>query len=307
VDQSATAATIAAGSPAAEGLGAAVVDEHLLATPQGFGYGLDRAALHARALDAGTAALRSLADAGIATVLDTTTIEAGRDPEVLRVVAEATGVRVLASTGIGSEETGVSLAFRALSSTQLADIFIAELTDAIPGSPLRAVAIVAELSHAARELDERSLLASAFAHAETGAPVLLRGRPERLPAAVDRLTARGVEPALVLALGLDRPETSFEILDALGRRGIAIGITAVADESRLAVAARATLAAYVLRVHGPARLCVGTGAVVTSPEGGTGGAEQFARFCEAVATFGAGELLRESLAAGPQRLLGGVA
>jgi phosphotriesterase-related protein len=307
VEESATAGTTAAGVGDAGALRAALLDEHLLATPQGFGYGVDRAELHARAVSGGAEALRSLAEAGVGTVLDTTTIEFGRDGEVLGALAEATGVRVLASTGIGSEDTGVSQAFRGLSATELADIFVAELADAIPGSSLRAVAVVVELSAGATELEERTLLAASFAHAETGAPVLLRGRPGRLVAAVDRLTGRGVEPGLVLGLGLDGPETSFEILDALGRRGIALGVTAVADESTLAVTARAALAAYVLRAYGPARLCVGTGAVVTTPEGGAGGAEQFGRFCETVAAFGAGELLREALTAAPKCLLGELA
>jgi predicted metal-dependent phosphotriesterase family hydrolase len=305
VDQSATASTTAVNAPGERALGASVVDEQLLATPQGYGYGADVEALRARALAAGTAALRELEASGIATVLDTTTIECGRDAELLRALDEATGVRVLVSTGLSSEEAGVSRAFRALSAIRLADVYIAELAEALPGRALRAAAVVVETGAAGGDFDETALLAAAFAHAETGAPLLVRAPPDRLPAVVDRLTSRGVEPGRLLALDLDRPGTSFELAAALGGRGVLLGITAIGEESGLDPVARAALAAYLLRAFGPARVCFGTGAVVTSPDGGSSGVDPLRRFREHVGAFGGRELLDEALSAGARQLLEG--
>jgi predicted metal-dependent phosphotriesterase family hydrolase len=306
VDESATGSTTAVGAAGQSALGAALVDEHVFAARQGFEYCADREALYSEAREVGAAALRELAGSGISTILDTTTIECGRDGELLGTLAESTGVRVLASTGLSSEADGVSRSFRSLSATQLANIYIAELSEAIPGTALRAAAVVVETSGPAASFDETALLAASFAHAETGAPVLVRAPASGMVGVVDRLKARGVEPDRLLILGLDAPSTSFEVVGALARRGVLLGITSVGDDSALDSIARAALAAYVLRAYGPRQVCVGTGAVISGPEAGAHGAEGFRRFREHVGAFGAGELLDEALRCGPERLFGGL-
>jgi predicted metal-dependent phosphotriesterase family hydrolase len=285
--------------------GPTLVDEHLVLAPQGAWYwaqaGIEGQRAHIQTV------LEGLARAGIQSIVDTTTIEVGRDPKLSAEVAKATGVDVLLSTGLSSEAAGVSAAFRALDPIRLADIYIAELTGSIPGTNLRAAAIVVEAGAVQSSFDETAALAAAFAHAETGAPVLARADPERLVPLIRSLTSRGVEPASILALGLDRASLSWGTLDLLGQSGVQLGFTSLGDGGGLADDARAALVMYAFNHFGPKRVCLGTGEPIvrreSADEAQLGHPEEaLERFRARLAALGAGQVVDESMRVGVRSL-----
>jgi phosphotriesterase-related protein len=238
---------------------ATLIDEHVQLGPQGHGHWGARPD-HAPA----AAELRRLADAGIARIVDTTTIECGRDARLLDAMAAASGVEILCCTGLSASEAGVSTAFRDLRAERLADMFVSE----IEGDP-HAAAVIVETGRTHDDFDERAALAAAFAHAETGVPVLVRAHTATVVERVERLTSRGVDPERVLVLGLDRASTTWDTLDALGARGVALGLTSFGDPAALAQDARAALLAVLVRRFGAARVVLGSGTaqLITGPPG----------------------------------------
>jgi hypothetical protein len=89
--------------------------------------------------------------------------------------------------------------------------------------------------------------------------VLVRAEPDRLPALLDSLIGRGVEPASVVVLGLDTADTRWRLYDLIDHRGVGFGFTSIGDDSVLSADARAALVAYGLRRYGAGRVFLGTG------------------------------------------------
>jgi 2-(1,2-epoxy-1,2-dihydrophenyl)acetyl-CoA isomerase len=248
------------GAMPAAALGATLVGERILVAPSGSGYWQrgqdDRDALLGRAV----AALAAARETGVDAIVDVTTIEGGRDVALLRDAAEASGVAVVCATGLDAEADGVSAAFRSLTAAQLADVFVGELLIGIPGSGIRAGAITVAAGAVPTAFDDRAALAAAFAHADTGAPVLARAPGERLVALVDGLVGRGVDPERIVALDLDSAHVGWAVLEELGKRGVGLAFTC-ADDSAIDDDARAALVAYALRRYGAGRVALATGAV----------------------------------------------
>jgi predicted metal-dependent phosphotriesterase family hydrolase len=234
-------------------LNATLVDEHVVVGLQGHGF-WGPARDHERA----ALGLRNLTAAGITRIVDTTTIECGRDAQILEAAAAASGIEILCCTGLSASAAGVSAAFRGLRAEHLADLFIAEIS----GAP-HACAVILETGEDLDDFDERAGLAAAFAHAETGAPVLVRAHARNAVERVDRLKARGVDPERMVVLGLDAPATTWALLEALGKRGVLMGITSIADGGALGQDARAALLAFLTRRFGAARVVLGTGSALT--------------------------------------------
>ena len=286
--------------------GAALLDEHLVQALQGYGYWPTSNEHYRTVLDG----LKRIAQAGVTTVLDTTTIECGRDAELLSEAAGGCGLRLLCCTGLSAEATGVGAAFRALPAVQLADIFVGELTDHLPGSELRASAIILESTEQVEPFDEIATLAACFAHAETSAPILVRTPASAAVARVDRLVGRGVDPDRILVLGLDDETTTSQTLEALISRGVLVGITSIGDEERLSLDARCAMLAFILRSAGPSRVALGTGGALCRSAPGQPPAESalpevaLARLRDRASEFGIDdELWRAALTGGAHALL----
>ena len=290
--------------------GPALLDEHLVQALQGYGYWPTSNEHYAVVLDG----LERLAQAGVTTVLDTTTIECGRDAELLTEAARDSRLRLLCCTGLSAAAAGVGAAFRALPAVELADIFVSELTDHLPGSELRASAIILECTEQIEPFDETATLAACFAHAETAAPILVRAPSSAAVARVDRLVGRGVDPDRILVLGLDDASTTIKTLEALISRGVLMGITSIGDEDRLSLDARCAMLAFILRSAGPSRVALGTGSALCRSAPGQPPAEAglpetaLGRLRDRAPEFGIDqELLATALMGGAHALLAPVA
>ena len=154
----------------AAGLGVTLVHEHVFVD-------LYEVALNSMVFldDEDTAAdeLRAYREAGGATIVDQTTIGIGPDPVRLRRVSEATGVRIVAGTGVYWHR------FRpgwvdALDEAALRDLFVRDLEVGFEGSEGVRAGIIGEVATGHRGIDEvegRVLRAAAAASSRTGAPI----------------------------------------------------------------------------------------------------------------------------------------
>ena len=116
--------------------------------------------------------LGALRDAGGSALVEVTTPDLGRDPEALRRVAEATGLHIVMGAGWYRQPFYPPQIDR-LSTNELADMLIRELTVGVEGSGIRA-GIIGEIGvnlDYATAQEERVLRAAARAHKATGAPI----------------------------------------------------------------------------------------------------------------------------------------
>jgi phosphotriesterase-related protein len=143
---------------------------------------------------------RTAADAGAASLVDWTPLGLGRDLDGLTAVARATGLHVVAATGLHRDAHYLDDdPFRAASVDALAEAFVRELCG-------RCGIIKAGASyHRLTPFEERVFQAAAAAHAETGAPVCVHTQHGTMGLAiVERLDALGVPPASVVLAHVDR-------------------------------------------------------------------------------------------------------
>lgn len=243
------------GEAPCSGLGRMLLHEHITVGLLGNGYFTDTECTPMDDASVLASQLAQLATCGIGTIVDATTIGSGRDVELLKRVAEISGVQIVCATGLESAEACASC-FGLLDAVRLADIFVRELCDGIPGSDVCAGALVLTLTGAPSSFDEELVLAVAFAHAETGVPVLARAHSCSAGLwQVERLKARGVDPERIAALHVDRPSTSLAALDAVAHTGACLGFTRIGHDD-MDEDARAAMVAYATRRLGPDRLCL---------------------------------------------------
>lgn len=240
----------AAGPVAASSLGGVLIGERLVGAPAGHAYWPAAEDESAAALDHVRRHVAAAAAAGVGTIVDVTPIDGGRD---LGLFAAA-GASIVFSTGLGPASDGIPPAFRALDSVSLGAVYARELTDGVPGTGLRAGVIAVSVGPTFDPFDDTAILAAAFAHAETGAPVVAQAPPERILALVEQLVGRGIDPERVVATGLDHPDASWAVVDGVARLGALLGFTSPGDVVR-----RAAAITYGLRRYGPSRICLARG------------------------------------------------
>jgi phosphotriesterase-related protein len=182
------------GDVAPEELGPCDAHEHLfLVTPAQPGEdftGVDEAISEAR----------TLAEAGGRSLVDWTPLGLGRDLDGLVAVSVATGLHVVAATGLHRDAHYVADdPLRGQSVDALAERFVAELRD-------RCGIVKAGASyHRWTAFEAKAFAAAAAAHGETGAPVCVHCEHGTMGLKiVERLAELGVPPSSVVLAHLDR-------------------------------------------------------------------------------------------------------
>lgn len=193
---------------------------------------------------ASTAEAGHLRDSGFGAMVDATPMGLGRRPAAVARVAAATGLRVVATTGVHRDaHYGPAHWLHDLSDADLADLLIRDVLTGMPvtdrpgadpaagpdGEPVRAGVLKAGIDYwAISPAERRALDAVAAAHAATGAPVMVH--LEHGSAAIDVLGVLGElgVPADAVALAhIDRnpdPGLHAELAQAgayLGYDGVA--------------------------------------------------------------------------------------
>jgi len=119
--------------------------------------------------DESVEALSAAKREGLSTMVDLTTIDLGRDINLIRRVSEKTGINIIAATG---NHLAVPRPFAEASPDEIAPLYVRELEHGIEGTSIRAGIIkVASDRGGVTEAQEIVLRAAARAQAITGAPI----------------------------------------------------------------------------------------------------------------------------------------
>jgi phosphotriesterase-related protein len=143
---------------------------------------------------------RTLVDAGGRSLVDWTPLGLGRDLDGLEHVSRATGLHVVAATGLHRDaHYTADDAFRSEPVDRLADRFVAELRERC------GIVKVGASYHHLTPFEARVFEAAADAHERTGAPVCVHTQHGTMGLAiVERLAGLGVAPASVILAHIDR-------------------------------------------------------------------------------------------------------
>ena len=150
---------------------------------------------------------RRLAASGFSTMIDATPIGLGRQPDAVARISSATGLHVVASTGVHREgHYAADHWLRELDEEALAERFSAEIETGIEGTAVRAGMIKTGIGYWSISAFERRVLsAAAMTHRRTGAAVMVH--LEYGSAAFEvlaLLSADGVPPDAVVLAHVDR-------------------------------------------------------------------------------------------------------
>jgi phosphotriesterase-related protein len=144
--------------------------------------------------------LKEIKDLGVETFVDPCPMDIGRDVTFMAEVSQASGVRVIAATGLYKEDLGNTSYFRQRSVDEIADVYIREITDGIGGTGIKAGIIKCATGKGQiTKYEENCLRAAARAHKRTGVPITTHtddgtmGREQ-----LDIFASEGVEPGRVI-------------------------------------------------------------------------------------------------------------
>jgi len=200
------------------GLGFTLVHEHVAASSAGIlrswpGLSGGRENLMATAV----AALADAKTAGVRTIVDCTTFDLGRDGGLLAEVSRASGVAIIACSGVWLDPP---VTVRARTAAQLADWFIHDLLEGVDGTSVRAGVIKIATEEAIGPGEAKIIQAAGIAAVQTSAPIIThaaaRHRGGEAQAAL--LESFGVNPHRV-AIGHSDDNDDLAYLTGLASRG----------------------------------------------------------------------------------------
>jgi len=151
-------------------LGYTLMHEHIMVSPAGV-YRDYPELLGPDAMERVLARLSAAREEGIETIVDATTLDLGRDVELLADAAGQTGVNIIACTGWWLD---VPRFFAGVAPDQLARVFVREIEQGIGGTDIKAGILKSASDIAGVTPEEEVVLrAVARAHLETGVPIML--------------------------------------------------------------------------------------------------------------------------------------
>ena len=235
------------GEVKAEALGKTLVHEHIVAGMSGvfldWRFAVDRQQIVDRACEV----LKRARQHGLQTFIDATTMEMGRNPELLAEVSSRTGTTIVCSTGLYASQHGLPTHFRQMTVNEVADLYTEELMTGIAGTGIRSGVIkVATSSDEPTDSEVKVLQAAAIAQQRAGVPIITHttgGGGDRQAAI---LIEQGV-PAASLVIGhVDHKNSSLRYLARILRSGASIAFDRVGSEQFLPESIRAGLFAGLI-------------------------------------------------------------
>jgi phosphotriesterase-related protein len=173
------------------------------------------------ALEAAQAAV----ERGVRTICDPAAMFLGRDVRLMRRVSEATGLRIVAATGIYSYDH-LPTALLSRDADGIADLFVHDLERGIQGTDSRAAFIkCAADAPGVTENVEKLHRAAARASLRTGAPIMAHTHPSSRTGLrqLEILTEEGVDPARV-QLAHTGDTADLDYIERLLDRGAYVGM-----------------------------------------------------------------------------------
>lgn len=208
----------------AKALGFTLMHEHLylgnwnnrMADPQWF--------CHTEAMEMIAGVLRDAVRAGVRTIVDVTTCNMGRDIDLMKEAAEATGMQIVASSGVYEDESGY---FSQISEDNLLKMILREIEDGVGKEKIRCGAIKCATGRYGFTDNNRKLLrACGRAQRETGLPVITHCRPAGTRQGLfqqDILEEQGADLAKVV-IGHFRVDDQLDYAINVMRRGSFIAV-----------------------------------------------------------------------------------
>ncbi len=257
----------------ADELGVVAVHEALLSVVPGAQYAYDIVIDRAEIFERLAARLRAFKAAGGGTIVDATGMFHGRDVPLLEALSRATGVHIVASTGMGPEENlgGYFLTPQTNPPTpwpaeRFAELFAKEATEGmvVPRVERRGSAgliVTAGTREGLTPTDESLYRGAALAGARTGVAVSIRFGVDPV-AELELALAAGVDPSRVVVGGMDRRDAAGAA-HAVAECGAYVALDHVgsADPAYLDDAERADLAAALVAAGHLDRVLVSSNAI----------------------------------------------
>jgi phosphotriesterase-related protein len=208
-------------------------------------------------LDAALQAVVAAKSRGVQTIVDPTAMFGGRDVRFMARVAEQTGVRVVACTGIYSYDF-LPHYFENRDVDVMAEHFVADLQRGVQGTDIRAAFLKCAADAAGvTEHVEKIHRAVARASVQTGAPIMAHSMPAVAtgPRQVEIFAQEGVDLARVqIAHCGDTDDVSY--IEGLIDRGVFVGLDRYGLEMFLPIDRRNATAAELLRRGHAERLMI---------------------------------------------------
>jgi phosphotriesterase-related protein len=236
------------GAVGAEDLGTVLIHEHVRfrdeAVAAQWPEHYDERAELAAALDA----VRAAAERGVQTICDPTAMFGGRDVEFMQRVAEQTGVRIVACTGIYSYDY-LPHFFENRSVDEMAGLFAGDIVAGMQGTSVKAGFLkCAADAPGVTENVEKIHRAVARASLQTGAPIMAHSRPasDTGPRQVEIFKEEGVDPGKI-QIAHTGDTDDLEYIERLLDTGVVIGLDRYGLEMFLPMDRRNATFAELLR------------------------------------------------------------
>ncbi|MFG1621771.1 phosphotriesterase [Kribbella sp. NPDC049227] len=230
----------------AHALGRVLCHEHVVLRTPGFAESYPWTYPRREIIDRCVDVLAELRDSGISTIVDNTTIDLGRDAELLAEVSQRSGITIIAATGC--HLVTPRFVFNR-SPDEFAALLIRDLTEGIAATGVRAGVIkCATDEDGVTATNETVLRACARAHLATGAPISTHTHAAgRTGLAQLRIFAdEGVDPSRVL-IGHSGDTDDFDYLHALADAGAYLGADRFGGNVRCSEETRVKIVAELCR------------------------------------------------------------
>jgi phosphotriesterase-related protein len=199
-------------------------------------------------LDAALEAVAAAKSKGVETIVDATAMFGGRDVRFMKQVADQTGVRIVACTGIYTYDY-LPHYFENRDVDAMADHFVADIEDGIQGTDIKAAFLKCAADAAGvTENVEKVHRAVARASLKTGAPIMAHSMPAvgTGPRQVEIFEEEGVDPARIqIAHTGDTDDLNY--IERLLDTGVFIGMDRYGLEMFLPIDRRNATVAELLR------------------------------------------------------------
>ena len=207
--------------------------------------------------EAALVAVNAAKERGVQSIVDPTAMFGGRDVKFMKRVADETGVRIVACTGIYSYDY-LPHYFENRDVDVMADHFVEDIEVGIQGTDIKAAFLKCAADAAGvTEHVEKIHRAVARASVQTGAPIMAHSMPAVVtgPLQVEIFAEEGVDPAKVqIAHCGDTDDVAY--IEGLIERGVYVGLDRYGLEMYLPMDKRNATAAELLRRGHAERLLI---------------------------------------------------
>jgi len=241
----------------AEELGVVLVHEHVRFRDEAVAFEWPDRYDDRAELDAALEAVEAAKSRGVKSIVDPTAMFGGRDVRFMKRVADRTGVRILACTGIYSYDY-LPHYFENRDVDAMAEHFVSDLQTGVQGTEIRAAFLKCAADAAGvTEHVEKIHRAVARASLQTGAPIMAHSMPALAtgPRQVQIFAEEGVDLARVQIAHCGDTE-DVDYIERLIEKGVYVGLDRYGLEMFLPIEKRNATAAELLRRGHSERLMI---------------------------------------------------